>query len=160
MAFQLILGFRLEPQIGVARMIGIYILTGIGGVLFSCLVSPNTLGVGASTAIFGLVAAMIAWIALNWSATVNNPNRNCTMICLVVITFFNLILGFASDNVDVWGHFGGFLTGLMIGTGLSTSADPVPAKSESYWRYAGLAVTLVWLCLGITLFYTVVEPKA
>jgi rhomboid protease GluP len=126
MVFQLILGFRLEPSLGASRFAGVYILSGLGGILFSCLVSPNSLGVGASTALYGMLGAMIAWIAVNWSATVNNPNRNCTMIMLVVIAIFNLLIGLSSANIDVWGHVGGFFTGMMIGVGLATYADPVP----------------------------------
>ena len=156
--FQLILGFRLEPALGVTRFIGVYILCGIGGILFSSLVSPDTIGVGASTAIFGIIGAMIAWLAFNWNAAVNNPNRNCVMIILVAISIINILIGFLSPNVDVAGHFGGLVTGLICGVGLATTVDPEPTQKEKYWRYGALAATAMWIGLGLLLFYTVIEP--
>jgi membrane associated rhomboid family serine protease len=61
MIMQLILGFRLEPTVGVWRTIVVYVGSGIGGILFACLVAPETLSVGASTAIFGLTTAMVVY---------------------------------------------------------------------------------------------------
>lgn len=57
---QMILGFRLEPTVGTKKTILVYVISGIGGILFSSLVSPDTIAVGASTAIFGLTSAMLA----------------------------------------------------------------------------------------------------
>lgn len=155
--FQLILGFRLEPTIGVVRFIGVYVLCGIGGILFSSLVSPNSIGVGASTAIFGILGAMISQLAFNWNATVNNPNRNCVMIVLVAISIINILIGFISPNVDVAGHFGGLVTGLICGLAFATTVDPEPTSKEKMWRYIALAGTAMWIGFGILLFYTVVD---
>ena len=74
--------------------IAIYVGSGFGGVLFSCLVSPDTMAVGASTAIFGIITAMIAWIMFNWSALENDLYRTVTLIWLIILLVFNLLMGF------------------------------------------------------------------
>ena len=90
---QLILGFRLEPTVGTWRTAVVYILSGMGGVLFSSLVSTS-LAVGASTAIFGIISAMIAWIIMNWSALEGNFYRTFTLVWLIILLFLNVLLGF------------------------------------------------------------------
>jgi rhomboid protease GluP len=135
----------------------VYVISGIGGVLFSCLVSPGTLGVGASTSLYGILGAMIMWIVLNWDALANNPNRTCVLIILIFLAVINIVIGLAAPNIDILGHFGGFFTGLLIGAGLATYADPVPPKTENLKRYICLAICAGWIGLGLILFYTVVD---
>ena len=52
------MGVQLESTIGLPRTIAIYLISGIGGNLFSALCDSN-ISVGASTAIFGLFGAYI-----------------------------------------------------------------------------------------------------
>jgi membrane associated rhomboid family serine protease len=91
---QLILGFRLEPTVGPWITIAIYWLSGFGGVILSCLGSPDSLSVGASGALFGILAAMIAWIMINWSSLEHDLYRTVTLVWLVVLLVFNLLMGF------------------------------------------------------------------
>mmetsp|Transcript_9788 Transcript_9788/g.19218 ORF Transcript_9788/g.19218 Transcript_9788/m.19218 type:complete len:112 (-) Transcript_9788:568-903(-) len=98
MIMQMILGFRLEPTVGVWRTIIVYISSAIGGVLFSCLVSPDTLAVGASTSIFGIIGAMLCWIIMNWSSLGDSPGKIFTVIWLVMLLVFNIIIGFVKNN--------------------------------------------------------------
>ena len=90
---QIILGFRLEPTVGPWQTIIVYVGSGMGGILFSCLVSPDTKAVGASTAIFGIIASMIAWISLNWSSLEHDLYRTITLIWLIIILVFNILMG-------------------------------------------------------------------
>ena len=90
---QVILGFRLEPTVGPWKTIIIYVGSGFGGVLFSCLVDPDTIAVGASTAIFGLISSMIAWIMINWSSLEADLYRTVTLIWLIIILLFNFLMG-------------------------------------------------------------------
>jgi membrane associated rhomboid family serine protease len=90
---QVILGFRLEPTVGPWKTIIIYMGSAFGGVLFSCLVDPDTIAVGASTAIFGLIASMIAWIIINWTSLDGDLYRTVTLIWLIIILLFNLLMG-------------------------------------------------------------------
>ena len=61
------MGTGIEDGIGTVRMIILYTLGGLGGILFSMDIRPYTHGVGASTAIFGLVGFYIPYIFTNFS---------------------------------------------------------------------------------------------
>ena len=52
-----ILGTLLEPAIGTARFVGIYVVSILGGAFGALLLDPTELTVGASGGIFGLMAA-------------------------------------------------------------------------------------------------------
>jgi rhomboid protease GluP len=58
MISQLIIGFMLESIMGPFRIGLLYIVSGIGGIAFSCLCSLGD-SVGASTAIFGLFGGLV-----------------------------------------------------------------------------------------------------
>ena len=52
-----VLGTLLEPAIGTARFVGIYLVSILGGAFGALLLDPTELTVGASGGIFGLMAA-------------------------------------------------------------------------------------------------------
>lgn len=93
---QLILGFRLEPTVGHWRTVAIYVTSGVGGVLFSCLCTPDVNAVGASTSIFGILSSMIMWLIMNWNALENNQFKIITLIWLIMLLLFNFLFGFVS----------------------------------------------------------------
>ena len=119
----MIIGFMLESVLGPIRIGMLYIVSGIGGNAFSCLCS-NDMSVGASTAIFGLFGGMLAMVIVNWKALDRNPEIRCCLIFFIVfILVFSLLFSYSSSigingtytNVDIFGHIGGFLTGLFFG---------------------------------------------
>jgi len=56
---QLIIGFMLESVMGPFRVAWLYLVSGMGGILFSSMIRPDEIAVGASTSIFGLFAAIV-----------------------------------------------------------------------------------------------------
>ena len=60
------MGAGIEYGIGVWYMVFLYMLSGWGGNLLSTCIHPLAFGVGASTAVFGLVGFYIAYICTNW----------------------------------------------------------------------------------------------
>mmetsp|Transcript_9776 Transcript_9776/g.19187 ORF Transcript_9776/g.19187 Transcript_9776/m.19187 type:complete len:304 (-) Transcript_9776:346-1257(-) len=159
MIMQMILGFRLEPTVGVWRTIIVYISSAIGGVLFSCLVSPDTLAVGASTSIFGIIGAMLCWIIMNWSSLGDSPGKIFTVIWLVMLLVFNIIIGFSSEHTDNWGHFGGFITGFCIAPLVTQFLAQASPQQKKAWRLACGGTLAVYVILGFTLFYTDVHTE-
>jgi len=125
MVSQLVIGFMLESVMGPGRTATLYLLSGMGGVFFSCICSPAEISVGASTAIFGLFGGFLALVIVNWKAFDRNPEIRCCIIVMIVfMLLFSLLfsLGVNTDSiagqvqgVDVYGHIGGFLTGLFVG---------------------------------------------
>ncbi|MCC6146585.1 MAG: rhomboid family intramembrane serine protease [Anaerolineaceae bacterium] len=105
-----IIGRGLEQHYGHGRYLLLYILSTLGGNVFSFLFSPNP-SVGASTAIFGLVAAEGVFIFRNRS--IFGGNTRAMLANILTIIVINLILGL-SPGIDNWGHLGGLLGGVAF----------------------------------------------
>ena len=100
------LGPQLEHLLGRAKFLTLYLLAAIGGNVASYLFSaPNTLSVGASGAIFGLMTATIV-IGRELRADVSQ---------LVTLLILNVVIGFMSTAIDWRAHFGGALVGAVVG---------------------------------------------
>ncbi|MFZ6030735.1 MAG: rhomboid family intramembrane serine protease [Chloroflexota bacterium] len=105
------LGKVIEPAYGHGRFLVLYILAGFTGNVLSFIMTPGV-SVGASTAVFGLLAAEgIFWYQNRklFGATAQSVLSN-----LVVVAIGNLVLGFAVPNIDNWGHIGGLIGGLLF----------------------------------------------
>jgi rhomboid protease GluP len=108
-----IIGLRLERFYGHGRLFLLYILSAFAGnVLSFVLTSANSLG--ASTAIFGLLAAEGMFIFQN--RKLFGPQRTRQMMVnLSVILAINLVYGFTSSaRVDNMGHIGGLVGGFFF----------------------------------------------
>ncbi|MGE3619506.1 MAG: rhomboid family intramembrane serine protease [Acidimicrobiia bacterium] len=109
------LGTLLEPAFGRLRFGLVYLASLLGGGLGVLVVSPHSLTVGASGAVFGLMGG--AFVALR--ARGIDP-FSTGIGSLIVI---NLVLTFAVANISVGGHVGG-LVGGVAATWLLTSFGP------------------------------------
>lgn len=106
-----VIGPSLESYYGHKRFLALYLLTGFGGNLLSYLLSEGV-SVGASTAIFGLVAAEGVFIYQN--RNIFGPKARAMLSNVVMVVVINLVLGL-SPGIDNWGHLGGLITGLIFG---------------------------------------------
>jgi rhomboid protease GluP len=86
------------------------VLGALGGNILSFWLSSG-LSVGASTAIFGLVAAQGVFIYQN--RVVFGPQAKGMLKNVIFIVAINLMLGL-SGGIDNWGHLGGLMTGLAF----------------------------------------------
>lgn len=111
------IGPAVERFFGRLRILGLYLLSGVAGVLLSLAFSPNA-SVGASGAIFGLLGALGALLYRNRMVFGEMGRRQLQQIVLVAL--FNLALGL-SPGIDNWGHLGG----LLYGAGLAWFAGPL-----------------------------------
>jgi membrane associated rhomboid family serine protease len=99
-----VLGSLLEPAVGTARFVGIYAVSLLAGSLGALILSPNDLTVGASGAVFGLMAA--AFIM----ARHRGIEEVASQIGMFVV--LNLVFTFAaSSTISVGGHIGGLIGG-------------------------------------------------
>ncbi|CAA0820525.1 RHOMBOID-like 2 [Striga hermonthica] len=105
------IGIRLEQQFGFLRVGAIYLLSGIGGSILSCLFIQRNTSVGASGALFGLLGAMLSELLTNWTIY---TNKIAALFTLLVIIAINLAVGIL-PHVDNFAHIGGFLTGFLLG---------------------------------------------
>lgn len=107
-----IIGSRIEPVYGVPRFLVLYLLAGFGGNVLSFVMSPN-ISVGASTAIFGLLAAEIALYLQNrqYFGTQLRP----ILVNLGMLLAVNLSIGLVpGSRIDLFGHIGGLLAGFVF----------------------------------------------
>ena len=131
---------------------------------------------GASTAVYGLVGAYLAFLILNWGYLKNNPNKRCQIIIFICLgLFLSFLLGaevslryvsvltlITIQNIDVLGHLGGFLTGTLIGLfllpGLGTTPSEV-TNQKACKRFSTIAS--ITLCITfLVVFYTLRTPPA
>ena len=100
-----ILGPQLEELMGHRRFTALYLLTALGGSVASYWFSPiATLSVGASGAIFGLMAATMI-IGREIRADVSQ---------IAVLFGINVVIGFLNTGVDWRAHLGGAAVGALI----------------------------------------------
>jgi rhomboid protease GluP len=114
-----ILGPGLERYYGHTRILILYFLAGLAGNVSSMIFLPEP-SIGASTAIFGLIAAQGIFILKN--RFLYGRRAGSLLINILVIILINLGIGLQlSSQIDNWGHLGG----LMGGLGFSWFAGPV-----------------------------------
>ena len=102
-----VIGGRMERAYGHGKFIALYFLSAYAGNVFSFLFQPSP-SLGASTAIFGLLAAEGVLLYLNRKLIHDARNMLQNIITIGVI---NLIIGM-TGGIDNWGHLGGLLGGL------------------------------------------------
>jgi membrane associated rhomboid family serine protease len=98
-------GSILEPGIGTPRFLGIYFVALIAGSLGALIVDPNALTVGASGAIFGLMAAVVV------IARGRGMEQIASQFGLFIV--LNLVLTFSISGISVGGHIGGLIGGFV-----------------------------------------------
>jgi rhomboid protease GluP len=119
----------------------------MGGILFSCVVQPFTVSVGASTAIFGLIGSFVSSLIVNWGYYRHNTDRRLSIVIFLLVTILMAVS--ITGNVDQAGHFGGFLTGVVCGLWLLPEKNCLVLK-------IGVGLTLVLFGLGSALLFTAI----
>lgn len=102
-----LLGSQLEPLLGRARFLALYLTSLVAGALGVLLVSPTSATVGASGAVFGLMGAAFA-AQRAWGL---NPWRSGIGTLILV----NVVITFALPGISVGGHLGGLVGGALVG---------------------------------------------
>jgi membrane associated rhomboid family serine protease len=129
-----ILGRDLERTLGPLRFLGLYLLAGLGGNVAAYLFSaPNASTAGASTAVFGLMAAVFVIL----------KRLNLSVAPILPVIVINVIFTFTIANISIAGHLGGLAIGAIV-AGILAYA---PAERRSLYQGAGCALVFVLLIL-------------
>jgi rhomboid protease GluP len=104
------IGPVVEQFYGRTRYLLLYFISGVAGNVVSFYLSPNP-SVGASTALFGLVAAQGVFVFRNRQFFGGQARALLGNTLMIVVV--NLVLGL-SPGIDNWGHMGGMLGGLAF----------------------------------------------
>jgi membrane associated rhomboid family serine protease len=99
------LGRMIEPALGHARYVAIYLVSLLAGSLGVMILDPNAETLGASGAIFGLLGAAI----------VMARNRNISLVQsgLLPILAINFIFTLSVPGISLGAHLGGLIGGLV-----------------------------------------------
>ena len=110
LASQTMICYTCEKYWGFRLMMFIYLITGFGGSILSCVATPCIESVGASGALLGIIGAYISWILLNWnnSHVISQPcPQLCSMLWWMVIIF---MIGLNMKGIDNFAHLGGLIS--------------------------------------------------
>lgn len=132
-----IFGTLLEPLLGRARFLALFLLSGFAGsVGVLILASPTTPVLGASGAIFGLLGAFLV--------IQRRLGGNATQ--LLILVGINLIIGFIPGfNVAWQAHVGGLIAGALIGLIYVETRSPARRNLQ-----IGLMSLLTLVLLGLS----------
>jgi membrane associated rhomboid family serine protease len=97
------LGTMLEPSLGHARFLALYLASLLAGSFGALLFSPNAVTVGASGAVFGLMGAAFV---LQRARGIDPMQSGLGPVIL-----FNLVISFVIPNISIGGHLGGLVGG-------------------------------------------------
>jgi len=101
------LGSLLEPAIGTPRFVAVYFISLLAGSFGVMLLDPNSLTVGASGAVFGLLSC----------AFIFARHRGLEQIAAQIGFFIilNVVFTFSAGYVSVGAHLGGLVAGALCG---------------------------------------------
>ncbi|SJM63095.1 rhomboid family intramembrane serine protease [Gulosibacter sp. 10] len=96
-----IFGRALEPLLGSLRFLVLYLVSALGGSLAVAVLAPTTWVVGASGAIFGLIAA--------WFVVLRKQRQDVTP--MLVLIGINVVMALMNPGISWQAHLGGFIVG-------------------------------------------------
>ncbi|TDB78582.1 rhomboid family intramembrane serine protease [Micromonospora sp. KC723] len=135
-----VLGRDLEALLGPLRFLALYLVAGLGGNIAAYVFSaPNTASAGASTAVFGLFAAVFVLM--------RRLGRDTSAILPILV--INLIFTFTVPGISIPGHVGGLLTGAAMGWVLAYA----PRMRRAVFQAVGAGIVLAVL-LGLAMVRT------
>lgn len=139
-----VLGPQVESFYGKIKYLSIFIISGISGSLLSTALSGNnTISVGASGAIFGLLGSIL-YFGYHYRVYLGNVLKS-QIIPLIIL---NLAIGFTFSGIDNLAHIGGLIGGVFI-----SMAVGVPDKSTKVDKANGYTLLLIYISFLIYLAF-------
>jgi membrane associated rhomboid family serine protease len=100
-----ILGQMLEPTLGHVKFALVYFVALLAGSFGALLLSPDSVTVGASGAVFGLMGAA--------AVELNHRGRSIMEAGIGGLIIINLVLSFTFSGISIGGHIGGLIGGAL-----------------------------------------------
>ena len=120
-AFNMYVLFQIGPFIqvtfGRARYLIIYFFAGLTGSIVSLWIHPQSVGAGASGAIFGLYGAVFGFL-LRERRHLDSAVMKSIAKSAGIFILYNLVFGVINRTTDVSAHLGGLLAGFLAGMAL------------------------------------------
>jgi rhomboid protease GluP len=126
-AFNMYVLYQIGPFVqitfGRARYLILYVIAGLSGSVVSLYIHPNSVGAGASGAIFGLYGAVFGFL-LRERNTLNPAAVKSIGKSAGIFIVYNLVFGAMNRTTDVSAHLGGLVAGFLAGLALVRSRKP------------------------------------
>lgn len=113
-------GTEVERALGSALYVAAYLISIVGSSAAVLWMDFGTPTVGASGALFALMGLLIGVYR----------SRGLDLRAPIVLVVANVIYSFVAENVSVWGHLGGLLTGLLLA--------PFLFRQRAWLRWLGI----------------------
>lgn len=123
MLFLFIFGLRAEEMFSLPEYLGIYLVGGLIGNIFTLAFGPNFLSVGASGAIFALFGACVIY---------DRHSVRQSLLGALVYAVFLLFLSGLGTGVNDLAHIGGLGFGLLVGYLIATTRKPQEEYNVKY----------------------------
>jgi len=136
-------GGALERALRPADYIALLIFTALGTTLASA-VGSDSISLGASGIAFGLLGAAVTF---GWRRGVRGSLRSYFGLRIVPWLLALFAAGLGSAGVDNWGHFGGLVTGAVLGAFMTPRPWPGDAAARRLAAAAGALIGT--LALGV-----------
>lgn len=106
------MGQQVEAIYDHGRFFLIYLLSGVmGNVLGFAFNDMNVQAAGASTSLFGIFGAFIV-LGIHFK---NNPGIQAMVRQFSLFIVLNLVFGLFDQTIDMYGHLGGLIGGILMG---------------------------------------------
>ncbi len=133
----------LEEELGAARYLALFLLTGLGGSAASYLLHTRVISAGASGAIFGLIGFSISYFRRQGSARARDI-RGFMIRWALYAFLFGLFV-----RADNYAHAGGFTAGLLLGSIMELREDDKRRRAPA-WKAVAILLSAA-LVLGFVL---------
>jgi membrane associated rhomboid family serine protease len=134
------LGRLLEPALGTPRFLVLYFASLLAGSFGALVLEPNSLGIGASGAIFGLAGAVFV------IARGRGMDALAGQIGFLIV--FNLIFSFASPHVSVGAHLGGLVGGVICALAIVAGEKGMFGRNRQALEIAAMVAVAVVAVVG------------
>lgn len=108
-------GYFMEWYLGKWKFTGLLILTIVNSHFMSCLTNMRTVSTTVSGILYSILAIKILFFIKYRNYDLLDSKKYALYGLLGLIFGINLVVLFVGSNVDIGGHLGGLLTGLIYG---------------------------------------------
>ncbi len=126
------LGRLLEPALGTPRFLALYFASLLAGSLGALILEPNSLGIGASGAIFGIAGATFV------IARGRGMEALAGQVGFLIV--FNLIFSFTARNISVGAHVGGLIGGVICALAIVAGERGMFGRNRLPLEFAAMAL--------------------
>jgi membrane associated rhomboid family serine protease len=134
------LGRLLEPALGTPRFLVLYFASLLAGSFGALVLEPNSLGIGASGAIFGLAGATFV------IARGRGMDTLAGQIGFLIV--FNLIFSLSSPQISIGAHVGGLVGGVICALAIVAGEKGMFGRNRQPLEIAAMVAVAVVAVVG------------